>query len=1493
MKKVWKIASRVLAGLLLTVYVAVALLNYSIVQSYLGAAAGSHFSREWSCTLRIGSLHVMPWDHLTAHNLLLVAPDGDTILDAGSLRLRFHRFPFKTGDIKEGGHNVGTLAFDRVYLGRAYYHFASHPATEEGGHAKTNLQFIIDYYNKGKEKSPGGNKTFTVDVGTLVLNHVHYKMDLPDHRSVVPDHGVEIPHMEFYDIRGRFRNIHVVNDDVTVRIVSLATEERSGFTVDDISGKVHVSNHGIQVAMLDVETPKSHIMIDTAILAYNSWDEMSDYLRTVDHRAVIRPGTTVAMSDIAYWAPVLWGIDVQMQPEGSAHGTIDSLVTEGLHVGIGRASSVDLAGSVSGLPKVEDMVVNLEHLALMLERSDIEPVAHDLKLDRNRQLMRWVEQAEYVDLSLRGRGGLPCESNVAMDLVCGFGNLRADLRALRDKGRWTVGVDANSDGLGLSLLGSDWLTHTGLALSAQAEARERRGKLTLHHGSADVELTNSVVRGLNMSPVTVHADLADGTLGFEARSADTLLDCHLTANATLPALAPDSGDMAHYNVDLTLDRLDAHAFGLLPEQFAIVQTHLTASAAGNSADSLSGVVQARGTRMGDVNVREMNLEVKSTGNRKRMRFDSEPLSLTLGGRFLYADLPLMVRHFASQVLPEDMGLVEALDSIQDSSIANNRLTFTAQWDDDGSLLQALGTNLSVSPGTRLSGSYNHSELLKLALRSDSVKIGSVVLNNMGLSSRNTGAHYLIDMESQEVIVGKTELLSRLNASIGSNRSHSTLGLLWGDDEAATRGDVMLRLENGNVTVLRPDFYIGDTRWSLGADSLRMYIDNGKWNTVGEGVSLSSGDQSIVAALAMRQRDDDKIELDFDHFSLGGLCTVLLQGSNVDVDGQVDGHFAMYGLGNKPYFNAALTVDSCIVNRQPLGNVAVRSTWNAELNTINLLLGSDHLDAHGWVALGSSDPGLNITAKFTGFELGLAAPFLSTFSSRFEGQLHGDFDITGSLSRPVLLGEALVENGALKIDMTGVTYYFDDSITFANSTVSLGDFVVRDPLGNLAILNGTIYHNDLQHIRLDLSLNTNNLLLLDQKSGDEFYGTLLASANGTVRGVTDNLMINVSARTQPGCALTVPVSNQKHVKAQNYITFVGDEELQARARRSSQTQRKPKSTPFNLELDLSITPDVQLNLPMDFSEVTVNVSANGSGDLHMSLDEQMDPQVIGSYEIIDGSMKLNMLSLMEKNFTIERGSNLGFQGALLDARFDLKAVYSQRVNLSTLTGSLSTIDNTQKYVQVDDIIAIAGTLQDPTIGFDLRLPNADQSVEEEVFSYIDRNSERDMINQTVSLLLLGKFYNVSGTEQNAANTASTAASGGIGSIASTVGSFMADMVEFVDINVDYKAATEATNEQLDLNISKDWGRWYLESTLGYGGESRELDASTTNGTVLDALVGYRISPLVHLFAYNRTNTNDYTRMDLPYKQGVGLKLTKDFDNWLELFGIKKKNKKKKQ
>ena len=1486
MKRVWNITWRGLLALLLAVYVAVALVNYSVVQSYVGAAVASKFSKEWKCKVRIGSLHALPWDHLSAHNLLLVDPEGDTILDAETLRVKFNRFPYKTGE----GMNVGTLDLKRLYLANAYYYFASIEDTC-GGKPKTNLQFIIDYYGSGKGAKKG--ETFTVKAKTVVLNHVHYKMDLPDKRKVVFEHGVEIPHMEFYDIRARIKDVLVVNDDVTARIVALATEERSGFKVEKICGKVHVSNREIRAKELEVVTPRTHIMLD-ALLSYDNWAVMNDYLNTVEHEVEIKRGTTVAMSDVAYWAPVLWDIDMQVGADGTAWGTVNDLHTDGLDISLGQASRLSVDGDVRQVEKIDNLALNLNNLTLRLDDSDIAMLLEALPQYISPDLAKWLNQVGYIDLTATAKGGLHTPSTANINMLCTLGDLRADLSAMPTEQGYSIAIEAGSDGLGLTSLASDWLSHTGFALSG--EVRVERGSLSaepkaqweVESGEMELTLTNSVVKGRHIAPASAKAQLSDGTLQFEASCSDSLLNIALAAKLTG---LEKTVKTTKAQIEIDLQRLNLQTLGIASR--GDLHTRIKANGEGSTLDSLRTRVNARETHLqfddGAISVGNIDLEMYSSGKQKHLRITSDPLDFSATGHFDYAHLPIMIREFTSQMLPADLGLVAVPDSTQLQEISDNTLNFTAHWNDNGNLLNAAGYNVSIAKGTRMSGSYNQRELLKLALRSDSVRIGTLLFDNLGLSTRNAGAHYMMDLEAQEVNVGKTELLKRFNVSLASNPSHSNLQLFWGDqnDKSATRGDILLHLADGNISVQRPYFYIGDTRWTLDIDSLKIIPDGKQMNVAAKGISLSSGLQRIMATLLLQGRNDDHLALDFNRFNLGGLCKVLLQGSNLDIDGCVGGHFEMYGIGEKPYFNAALKVDSCVVNRQPLGDVVARSTWNAELNTLNLNLGSDYISASGYLDLGAKDPALNFGANFNGLELALAAPFLSTFSSRFEGRLHGNFDIVGSLSHPVIVGQAMVEGGAMKLDLTGVTYFFDDSLTFHNGNVDLKNFTLRDQRNNMATINGRIRYSNLEEIVLNLAVATDNLLLLDQKRGDDFYGTLLASANATIHGAANDLDIAVTARTNPGCTLTVPLSNLKHVKTQNYITFVSDQPTYS-PKKSSGKAVKQSATRYTLGIDLSITPDLQLNLPMDFTELQVGVGAIGRGDLHIDLDQQMSPMVNGNYEIINGDLKLNMLSLIEKNFTIENGSNIAFNGAPTNARFDLRAVYSQRANLSTLTGSLSSVDNTQKYIQVEDIIAIAGTLQEPTVKFDLRLPNADQSVEEEVFSYIDRNSERDMINQTVSLLLLGQFYNVSGTDQNA----TTAASGGIGAIASTMGSFMADMVEFVDINVDYKAATDITNQQIDLNISKDWGRWYLESTLGYGGESRELE-TTANGTVLDALIGYRISPLVHLFAYNRTNTNDYTRTDLPYKQGVGLKLTKDFDSWSDLFGSHKKHNKKKQ
>ena len=1449
-----KITGRMLLGLGVTLYVIVALVNYSVVQSYLGTVAGQYFSREWGGELRIGALHAMPWDHLILDDVLMVAPDGDTVVDIESLRVSFRLFPFRNGG----------LELERVYLKNGYYHLVCNPPGENG-RPTINLQYIIDYYTHGAPPPPPTGAVFPVRVGALTINGLHYKMDLPDLRKVVYDKGVEIPHMEFYDIHGRFKDITVLNDDVTCRIVRLRTEERSGFEVSDIRCDVHVSPHEITARNLEVTTPKSYITLD-AELTYDGWEVMIDYLNTVQHKVLIKEGTSVAMSDAAYWAPVLWGVETQVNAVGLAEGTINDMIAD-LDLQWGDASGLVLTGRMQRVEiidsarfdvDIERLWTNHDDLLTALEATSYLPTS----------MKRLLKEVDHVDLGMRVRGGLKQASTINLHMTSGIGNLRADanITPVGKKGI-AFSLDAGSDALSLRMLKSEWVSRTGFDLSTNGVWHNTNDLNTLR---ADLQggLMNSVVKGQQLMPVSFEARADGGKWKAEAESTDPLAMLKLTATMEMP----DS--TKHVTADLEVEHLDLAAFELMPEKFGDLRTQATVEFRGVDADEMEGNVTLDYTQLGDIDIKHLNLQADAHEGDKTIHLQSDPVEINAHGRFGYGELPLMIRQMAEEVVPADLLAAIPLNEEERQALIDKTLNFHIHWKDDGRFLHGIDEKMTVAKGTRIDGSYNASELLKIVLRSDSLRMGGLVLDNIGMSSRSTGSDYLINLEAQEVNIGTMELLSSANLTLNSNPRRALMALKWGGrDDVQTTGDLLLRLKDGEISVTKPKFTVGETEWNLILDQLSINTKEGLKAT-GSGIGVKSEEQSVIAKLSLLQQPNDYVELNFNNFRLGALTDILLQESPISVLGDIDGRFSMSGLNETPYFNANLTIDSCVVNHQLMGDVRLRSNWNAELNMLNLELIGDQIDATGWIGLAEKDPTLSFNADFTHFGLGFVAPLLSDFSSRFEGQLHGNFDISGTVGSPVIEGVALVEQGALKIDMTGVTYFFNDTIGFDNKKITLNQFTLRDPRGNIALLDGNIKYNDLTDITLDLNLQTDNLLVLDKPRGEEFYGTLLASAQGRVKGRIDSLGVNVNARTNPGSIITVPVSDQKQVKAHNYITFVGDESSQSRRR-----QTKQQNQHLNLEATISITPDVQINLPMDFSDVVVKVGANGMGDLYLTLAGEEEPQVLGSYEITSGTMKLSMLSLIEKNFTIESGSNLGFQGNLSDARFDLKAVYSQRVNLSTLTGGVNDLGGSQKYLQVEDVLAVAGTLQEPTINFDIRLPNADASVSEEVFAYIDRNSERDMLNQTISLLLLGQFYNANKSALNG----NLATSGGIG----TLSSLLSDMVGVVDINVDYKAANEITREQLDVNISKDWGRWYLESTLGYGGESRELQTGDANGAIIDALVGYRLSPLVHLFAYNRTNTNDYTRIDLPYKQGIGLKLTKDFDRWTDLFKPKKK------
>ena len=1463
-KKGLHITKGVVVGLLLGLYTLLALLNSTVLQSYLGAAAGSYFSKEWGGKVRIGALHFSPFSHIVLDKIELISPTNDTIYYGDRISCRFKHFPFHAGGLK----------FDRVFLRNGSYHFES--LRRPDGRMGTNLDFIIDYYNTGQPPPPTGAH-FIVEVGELRMRNIDYIQDLPEIPGIPHyEHGVDIPHMRYLKTSGLIRNVRVDNDSVTCRVISLTTTEASGMHVVDLSMDVEVSPHVIRATNLDLQTDDSRVFLD-AELTYHGWEVMDDYCNTVMHDVVIKPGTEANLCEAAYWAPVLWGLNQKIAIQGHFYGPVSDMHADNVVASFGNHSQFFLDAHIHGLPIIEQTSLNADIHRLHTHYDDLAairlPEVVSFKLPDMVKRMAEIDFDGWLKGSMRD-----CET--FFNLNTHIGDLEGHAHLIYDtlqKDYAYIG-DLDSRVLGIrSLLPNEWVSRTGFHLSFQGNGLNPQTMEAALEG----RLYNTQFRGHNLNRTTLSAELVGQELTADLQLQDSLIDLDLSASAHLA--------QKRYNAYIQIT--DAHLadLDLIKSDSAIIlSTRITTDLQGDSIESLTGTLALHNThgQMGSrrLELDTLELDASLTNHYKRLSVNSDWLEAIINGYFQYRDLPLVARDFCNRYLPTYYNPFRQSDDADLTPLYDDAFDIDISWNDPQQTFQLLMPEVSIAKGTSFHASYNYPENLKLVLRSDLLAYDNITLHDMGINSYAMGDNYQLRLKATSITLNETALMENLLLTTDMSQSISALALRWDDnrDTAYNEGDLEFfftsTAADNKLMIARPSFYFMGHRWNLICPSgikinkERLAVNDLKIYGLGQSLSV----KGYIAG-----KEEDYLNALFDGFALDQIGSALLRESPLELAGTINGTLNMRGFDKKPYIDANLVVENCKVNQQALGELNIRSNYKTEEGRLYLDLTSDLADlssrrqplaVHGSALITGNDGSLNFDIGLDDIGLQVAQPFLSQVASSLEGQLTSNLKVGGTLQHPTIDGHIALADGTISLIPTGVTYHFADTLDIRSNVLTLDNFNLHDLQQNRARVDGIITLNT-QSPTLNLSLNTDLLTLYDKADDIEsLYGTLVASLYGNIRGPFNNLSISANATALDGSELFVPISNKKVVSENEFITFIDRSAPTSTRTRTLSRQQTPTSN-FDLLLNVSITPGMKLHMRTDFEQVEANVVAVGNGDLKVTMQGGQEPMVLGDYQFTSGDISLTLVQLINKTFSIEQGSTLNFPGDINSARFDISAVYGLRANLASLMGS-NISDN---YIDVQDVITLEGTLSDPSIKFDIRLPKASQSVADEVFSYIDRKNELEMLNQSISLLLMGQFASTGASSTNEVGEGID----GIGLITTSVGAIVSSLVKFVDVNVKYQAATATTTGQWDVGISKRWNKLYFESTFGYGTNS-DLDAAMPNVLVGDVEMGYKYTPFVNIYGFHRTNTSYLTRNELPYKQGVGIKLTKDFNTIYDLF-----------
>ena len=664
----------------------------------------------------------------------------------------------------------------------------------------------------------------------------------------------------------------------------------------------------------------------------------------------------------------------------------------------------------------------------------------------------------------------------------------------------------------------------------------------------------------------------------------------------------------------------------------------------------------------------------------------------------------------------------------------------------------------------------------------------------------------------------------------------------------------------------------------------------KWIDV-DSFYFNHNSQFLVIDGVNSSSENDSINIHFSDLQLGYISD-MVNNKNISFDGVSDGDIYLFNLFNMPYFKGDLYVYDAELNDYVLGDMSVNTHWDkldksVLFNAKLLSLYDEQLsrsDILGGVYIGNDS--LYIEGDINNVDLRFLRTYLKGVLQNNTGTVSGKVKAYGKFGHIGLAGTAFVKDFAFDVGYLNTSYVLSDSVYLTPTTIQLNQTQAFDIEGNSAIVSGLILHDGFKNFKFAVDLDCLNFLALNTKEEDNetFYGKAYANGNAKISGVPELVNIEMNVRTMPNTIVTVPLEGTSTANEGSFITFVKKEENQTasekrRLRHEKLKQFKERNsskTNIHLLINLEATSDAQVHLIMDAQQGDL-IRANGYGNLQMVYNtKDNDFRMYGNYEISKGDYLFTIQSIISRKFDINSGSTVRWTGNPYNAYIYIQAKYGLN---ASLTDIIEDPNLRSTATNVNCLLNLSGTINNPTIKFDIDLPNSDDDVKSKLKSVI--NTEEEMNKNIASLLALGHFYNMEGAISTTATN--ELSSVGFSTLSSQLSNWISRMSQDINIGLNYKPSSisedgTTTSSEFDVALSTQLlnDRLLLNGNFGY----RDEVANTSNisNSIIDFDLEYKLSKSGKLRTkgFNRSN-NSYFKQ-AANTQGIGLIYREDFDTF---------------
>ena len=1491
LRKAFRIIRKILLSLLLAVILllllAGGLAHAPFFQKFLADKASGYLSEYMECEVSVTSAEI---DFLD----LTATLRGIQILDK-------HQNP--TVHIEYAQAVLSSFNSKKIALASAHLRNPRIIIQRYEGDTQSDFKRVVAKIAARPKKDTALRKAFIMDRIRIENGAFYYDAEGFDGK---PAGQTDFKHIALSGINMKGSNFYTRCGRVMAQIDRLEAWEKSGMLIRDFTSRVYVDKGRLHFMGTRIQTPESDIKTDLNLQA-GSWKRFADFIEAVDIDGTIQGASELSLSDLAHFVPAAKDLSATIRLSGKAKGTVSNLRLSKLKMAAGDSVLIEGDFHLKGLPDIKKSHLDLDIQAIKLNRADLDTIgifqAFGIRIPRPLQPVqsatlqgRFSGQGDLgkftADLRLHTNAGSLHFQNTATDTadgqVCMNGSLQADKvdigRILRK--RELLGcMDLRTS---FSMIGKSLRTMT-YSMNGRISGME-----------ADHNL---------LSPLDFDLAFAQDFFAGKVSCQDPDLDFDLSGILDLRS------DTSHTRYILDLRNIDLTPLHLLGDTgFFALQTRLDVNHTGNELFNIYGDIRVKDTwitRLGNrFHLDSLHLNITQGSPRtKEVSVRSDLLDMDAHGYWDLTRIGEEARRYAMHYVPR------AFDSLprRDSLLPIPEFDLRFQLHNPDSLLDVFFPAWRMPLGMELSLEFDAGRnYTDLNLELPYIQNGNLALMRNKLSMNSDTGHLDISLLTKDLYLDDSLRFKDFSARL-QKEGQNTLayGIGWKKDsssialQAASLNGMLRFLSKGNLEIMLQDFVLhaGNTSWKNYPDG-KVLISEDSIIFDSVGIYSPRSLDGILAAGEMSRNPESVLRVDFSNFNLS-YFDFLLRRFKMDIDSRINGFAEVKDFHGLFDIRSMLRLDNLHINQTPYGHGELELEFNREkaVTAAFRILKPASGDSPSRTSLlmaGTYTPRkgkkLALEGRVSDLPVSFLDGFFSSFAENMEGGLDGTFRIGGTLPRPALDARFFSDSLALTVSSLESRYVFTDlDFTLDSEGIDFlaGRFI--DPLFNTeGILHGSISYDNFKDIRLNLGLNFNNLLAMNttHQPGSLFWGTVFGSGTLNITGPVSDLNMLLNAQVEDNSDISFDFSSSSGGSGSNFITFVKKENgnrdslsLESLyARNRIRFNRKGKLT---LDLNLNVTPGLNVNVSLRNTSMSGNLTATGNGLLRLYMPGGT-PQLFGTYTIEGGEFDFSMVNLINRKFILEDGGTISWIGPMADARVNIRADYQTKASLYPVLASLGVSeDDAQQLKQtasVKSIIVLSGNLANPDIGFDIDLGNTDEDTKDRFFSVIKKDDEDEMLRQTFSLLMFNSFMAVEGSTANSAGNAALSSSSEF--IFSQFNNFLSQFGTDFNVGVNYKPGDVNTNSEWQVTMSGQLfdNRLVINGNLGVS--DRQASNAGANTVVGDVDIEWKFTEELRLRGFNHSNDQDLTKPANSYTQGVGIVFRRNFDNLHEfLHGTK--------